>query len=255
MTDAVPFRIVIPARFASSRLPGKPLLDIGGKPMIQYVYELALKTNAKSVVVATDDDRIQKAATGFGAQVMMTRSDHQSGTDRVAEVAEKMAWDDDDIIVNVQGDEPELPSPVIVQVASLLARDTEAGIATLCSPIVALDDFLNPDVVKVVRNSLGHAVYFSRAPIPWHRDHAKHGFASQREYAGAQRHVGLYAYRVATVKQLAAAKPCDWETIEHLEQLRALWLGIKICMDEAKVLPPPGIDNAEDLEAARKRIP
>ncbi len=248
------FAVVIPARYGSSRLPGKPLLDIAGKPMIRHVWERAVESGAGEVIVATDDERIASACRGFGASVSMTSGGHQSGTDRIAEVAMGRDWLDTEIIVNVQGDEPLLPPALIGQVAELLQFNPAAGIATLGTAIQSLEDYLNPNVVKFVTRTDGTALYFSRAPIPWHRDGAAEGLASQTRWQGSMRHLGLYAYRAAALHQIAAASACPLEEDERLEQLRALWLGIEIQTDVARVLPGPGVDTAEDLERVRKLV-
>lgn len=242
---------MIPARYGSSRLPGKPLKMIAGKPMIQHVCERAHATDADQVVVATDDKRIETACRDFGATVMLTDSAHVSGTDRIAEVAERSGWDGQDVVINVQGDEPLIPPATIAQVGGLLVNEPRAQMATLATPIHDLDDFLNPNVVKAVMAESGRALYFSRAPIPWHRDGAAAGIASQRSYDGALRHIGLYAYRVAALQALARTAPCLLEQYEQLEQLRALWCGMWIQMDIAAETPPVGVDTDEDLERVR----
>jgi 3-deoxy-manno-octulosonate cytidylyltransferase (CMP-KDO synthetase) len=200
------FRAVIPARYGSTRLPGKPLLDLGGRPMIQLVHERVLASGAAEVVIATDDERIRAAALGFGAEVQMTSAAHASGTDRLAEVALRRGWQEQDVVVNVQGDEPLLPPALVRQCAALLAADAGADIATLATPIESLEEFLDPAVVKLVRRADGRALYFSRAPIPWHRDGAVGGLATQGEFRGALRHLGLYAYRVGALN--AWQSPC-----------------------------------------------
>lgn len=248
------FRVVIPARFASSRLPGKPLLDISGIPMIQHVWRRASASGADEVLVATDDRRIADACDGFGGAVRMTSPDHASGTDRIAEVALDEGWDEDEVVVNVQGDEPLIPPTNISQVASLLLSRPEAEMATLCSGIQTLEEYLDPNVVKLVRAEDGRALYFSRAPIPWHRDSAPTGLASQTRFKDSLRHIGIYAYRVGALHRLAATPPCPLETIECLEQLRALWLGYAILADVAVEEPGPGVDTQEGLEAVRRLI-
>ncbi len=248
------FFVVIPARYASTRLPGKPLVDICGKPMIQHVHAQVLRSGAQEVVIATDDERIKSVSQSFGARVCMTRPDHESGTDRVAEVAQVYGWQDEDIVVNVQGDEPLLPPQLVLQVADLLNTNKACGVATLCTPIVSVEEYLNPDIVKVLSNIHGEATCFSRAPLPWNRDTAKKGLVSQTSCAGAFRHLGLYAYRVADLKKLSEAPPCEWELQERLEQLRALWLGVKIAVANAVEVPLPGIDNPNDLERVREAL-
>jgi 3-deoxy-manno-octulosonate cytidylyltransferase (CMP-KDO synthetase) len=245
------FRAVIPARYGSTRLPGKPLLDLGGRPMIQLVHELVRASGAAEVVIATDDERIRAAALGFGAEVQMTSAAHASGTDRLAEVALRRGWQEQDVVVNVQGDEPLLPPALVRQCAALLAADAGADIATLATPIESLEEFLDPAVVKLVRRADGRALYFSRAPIPWHRDGAAGGLATQGEFRGALRHLGLYAYRVGALKRLAVTKPSSLEQAEKLEQLRALQLGMAIIVGEALERPGPGVDTAHDLARVR----
>ena len=248
------FRAVIPARYASTRLPGKPLLEIGGRPMIQHVHERVVASGAVEVIVATDDARIERACAAFGAEVQMTSASHVSGTDRLAEIAARRGWDDMDVVVNVQGDEPLLPPALIRQAAGLLSADPGADIATLGTPIQALDELLDPAVVKLVRRADGRALYFSRAPIPWHRDGAAAGVATQTLFAGAWRHLGLYAYRVGALRRLAAAPPSPLELAEKLEQLRALHLGMAIAVGEALEPPGPGVDTPADLDRVRNLL-
>jgi len=245
------FSVVIPARYASTRFPGKPLADIAGKPMIQHVYERALLSEAERVIVATDDQRIADVATGFGAEVCMTREDHPSGTDRLQEVVHKLGFYADDIVVNVQGDEPLIPPRVINQVAHNLKAESGAGIATLSEPITDIESLLNPNVVKVVSDTRGMALYFSRAPIPWPRDaFAKDPTAMPSGYSW-QRHSGIYAYRVKMLNEFVRWEPAPIEETECLEQLRAMWNGAKIHVDVADELPPAGVDTPEDLERLR----
>jgi 3-deoxy-manno-octulosonate cytidylyltransferase (CMP-KDO synthetase) len=254
----VTFHVVIPARYASARLPGKPLLEIGGQPMIQRVVERACASSAREVLVATDDERIAAAVFDPRAPgrriAIMTAPELPSGTDRVAAVARTRGWSDDAIVVNVQGDEPFVPPRLVEQVADLLARDDVAGIATLATPIERLDEFLDPNVVKIVTARDGAALYFSRAPIPWSRDGAPGGPASQRDFAGAMRHVGLYAYRVGTLRRLTAMVPSSLELIEKLEQLRALQNGVRIAVAACLETPQPGVDTEADLRRARDRV-
>lgn len=251
------FTVVIPARYASQRLPGKPLADLDGKPLILHVCERAQGSGAAQVIVATDDERVRSACAAAGVDVQMTGTHHASGTDRLAEVAERRGWDDADIIVNLQGDEPLVPPANIEQTAALLLAHEAASMSTLCTPIHELAEFLNPNVVKVTADREGLALYFSRAPIPWHRDGATDGYASQQRHQGALRHVGIYGYRVGALKRLAATPPCELEQLEKLEQLRALWLGMRIAVDVAREAPGPGVDTPEDLkrvaELMRKR--
>lgn len=245
------FRVVIPARYASTRLPGKPLADIGGKPMVVRVYEAALRSGAAEVIVATDDARVMEAVRAHGFTAVMTRADHPSGTDRIAEVARLRGWGADELVVNVQGDEPLIDPALVVAVADALAADSSAAIATAAHAITAIADFLNPNVVKVATATNGHALYFSRAPIPWHRD----GFAKQREDLPAgflpRRHVGLYAYRVAFLQRYDHLAPAPLEQWEALEQLRALWHGFHIHVIDCPHPPAPGVDTPEDLERVR----
>ncbi|MGH8177878.1 MAG: 3-deoxy-manno-octulosonate cytidylyltransferase [Steroidobacter sp.] len=249
------FKVVIPARYASSRLPAKPLLHIDGRPMIQWVIEAALASGAEEVLVATDDERIAAAAfdprSPGRSLAVMTRTDHLSGTDRIAEVATARGWDDRTIVVNVQGDEPQLPPSLVGQVAALLDQYVDADVATLCTPVLSVHEFLDPNVVKVVTARGGVAMYFSRAPIPWHRDGALQGLMTQTSILGAQRHLGIYAYRVAALRRLTAMQPSDLELTEKLEQLRALQAGMRLQVAIAAVAPPAGVDTEADLERVR----
>ena len=251
------FHVVIPARYASTRLPGKPLLDIAGVPMIQRVVARAAASSALEVLVATDDERIAAAVHDPRRPsvpvAVMTDAGLPSGTDRVAAVAAARGWSDDTVVVNVQGDEPFLPEVLIDQAAALLERDAAAGIATLATPVDSLEEFLDPNAVKVVVSADGAALYFSRAPIPWTRDGATAGLVSQREFGGALRHVGLYAYRVGALARITRLPPSPLEQREKLEQLRALEHGVRIVVGRCQVRPPPGVDTAEDLERARAR--
>jgi 3-deoxy-manno-octulosonate cytidylyltransferase (CMP-KDO synthetase) len=245
------FSVVIPARFGSSRFPGKPLADIAGKPMVQHVYERALQSDADRVIVATDDSRIADAAKAFGAEVCMTREDHPSGTDRLQEVVAQLGFAADDIVVNVQGDEPLIPPCVINQVALNLMAEAEASIATLSEPIEDIESLLNPNVVKVVTDHRGLAMYFSRAPIAWPRDAFAQDKTQMPTGFNWQRHIGIYAYRVALLNSFVTWPPADVENTECLEQLRALWNGAKIHVAVADELPPAGVDTPEDLERLR----
>jgi 3-deoxy-manno-octulosonate cytidylyltransferase (CMP-KDO synthetase) len=240
--------IIIPARYASTRLPGKPLLDIAGQPMIARVLACARASGAQRVVVATDDERIRDAVTALGTEVVMTRADHPSGTDRLAEAISLLDLDEEEIVVNLQGDEPLMPAMLIRQVADLLAAHPAAVMATACHAITGREDFLNPNVVKVVTDREGYALYFSRAPIPWPRD-----IMSGQSSAAikAFRHIGLYAYRAGFVAQYAAWPACPLEHTESLEQLRILWQGEKIAVLEAEQAPAAGVDTPEDLERVR----
>ena len=242
------FTVVIPARYSAQRLPGKPLAQLHGRPLILHVCDRARSSGAAEVIVATDDERVRQACADAGVDAQMTGTTHTSGTDRIAEVAVLRGWDDDDVIVNLQGDEPLMPPADIEQAAALLLSHESAGVSTLCTPIHDLSELLNPNVVKVVADREGRALYFSRAPIPWNRDGARDGVASQTRYQGALRHIGIYGYRVGALKHLAAEPPCELEQLEKLEQLRALWLGVTIAVDVAREMPGPSVDTPEDLE-------
>ncbi|MDH3985566.1 MAG: 3-deoxy-manno-octulosonate cytidylyltransferase [Gammaproteobacteria bacterium] len=243
------FKVVIPARYASTRLPGKPLLKIGGRPMLQYVHEQALQSGADEVIVATDDQRIQDAANGFGATVCMTSVTHESGTERLAEVAEQMAWDDQSIVVNVQGDEPLLPPALIRQVAEGLAGHPQAAVATLAYPIEQADEVTDPNIVKVVLDNAGYALYFSRAPIPCRRD-----ASFTADVPPSLRHIGLYAYRAGFLKSYQQLQPSPLEGAEKLEQLRVLWHGLKIFVAIASEMPGHGVDTESDLQRIEKLL-
>jgi 3-deoxy-manno-octulosonate cytidylyltransferase (CMP-KDO synthetase) len=240
------FNVVIPARYESTRLPGKALADIGGKPMVLWTYDAARRSAAAEVMVATDDERVAAACRGAGARVELTANGHASGTDRIAEVAARSAWDERDIIVNVQGDEPLMPPKLIDQAALLLDRHPTADLATLMTDVRDARELADPNVVKVVVDSEGFALYFSRAPIPSPRDGGLP--------PGAKRHIGLYAYRAGSLKKLAASPPCELEQIERLEQLRALWLGQRIVLADAIEIPPRGVDTEADLAAVRRVV-
>lgn len=250
------YTVVIPARYASTRLPGKPLIDIVGKPMIEHVYDQACRSSASRVVIATDDRRIEKAAHGFGAEVVMTAADHLSGTDRLEEVSRLLGFAEDEIIVNVQGDEPLIPPGIINQVAANLAAHPEAGIATLCERVDDIQSVFNPNIVKVVSDSQGRALYFSRAPIPWAREAfmTPEGREHMPEGIELYRHIGLYAYRVSLLRDFVEWEPAPLELSESLEQLRALWHGAVIHVDVARERPFAGVDTAEDLQRIRNRI-
>lgn len=243
------FVIVIPSRYASTRLPGKPLREINGKTMLQHVYERAQESTASDVIIATDDERIAEAAEGFDARVCMTGNQHRSGTERIAEVCDLLDWPDDKIIVNLQGDEPTMPSSLIDQCAALLQEST-ADVATLASPIANQEDFENPNIVKVVLADSGDAIYFSRATIPYPRVADRQGEAR----SAALHHHGIYAYRCGVLRALVAAVPSDLEVCEQLEQLRALALGMTIRVAIAKQRPGAGVDTEEDLDAAAEQL-
>jgi len=246
--------VVIPVRYASVRLPGKALLPIAGKPMVQWVYERARASGAGEVLIATDDARIAQAARGFGAETVMTDAAHASGTDRVAEVARTRRWPAGDIIVNLQGDEPLMPAALIGQVAAVLQSDPGADIATLAAPIAAVTELLDVNTVKVVADARGRALYFSRAPIPWNRAGAPAGLASQTDAAGALRHIGIYAYRVAALLELAGLAPSALEMREKLEQLRALENGLTVRVAAAAEPPGPDVNTPADLERVARLI-
>lgn len=247
------FSVIIPARYGSSRLPGKPLLDLGGKTVLQRVYEQASKSSAREVIIATDDERIHEVASGFADQVIMTSPDHESGTDRLQEVVKKIALADDSIVVNVQGDEPLIPPAVIDQVAANLAA-ADASIATLCEPIDDEATAFDPNAVKVVFNRHGIALYFSRAPIPWSRESFSPGGGTLPEHIKLHRHIGIYAYRVSFLHDFVAWGPCPLEQTECLEQLRAMWHGHRIHVAKALETPPTGIDTQADLDRVRELI-
>jgi 3-deoxy-manno-octulosonate cytidylyltransferase (CMP-KDO synthetase) len=244
------FIVIIPARYASTRLPGKPLRDIAGLSMIQRVWQQALKSDAARVVIATDDSRIEQAAQAFGAQVCMTRADHVSGTDRLQEVAQELGLTDQQLVINVQGDEPLIPPAVINQVAENLAQNPQAGVSTLCEPIETVADFLNPNAVKVVSDKQGMACYFSRAPVPWPRDHFQASQTSMPELDLARRHIGIYGYRVAQLNSFVTWSVAPLEQAESLEQLRFIWNGVGIHVADAVEPVSAGIDTEEDLQAA-----
>lgn len=232
--------LVIPARYASSRLPGKPLRELAGKPLIQHVHERAMAAGFATVLVATDDERIQRVCSAFGAQVIMTASTHETGSDRLAEVVQQQGWADDTIVVNLQGDEPLTPVANLHQLARNLAQYPQASMATLATPIFSEAEFLNPNVVKVVRDAEGMALYFSRAPIPLQRD------AGVALYDYALRHIGMYAYRAGFLKAFAGMPPAQIEQLEKLEQLRALAHGYRIHVDIAAEIPGAGVDTEDD---------
>jgi 3-deoxy-manno-octulosonate cytidylyltransferase (CMP-KDO synthetase) len=248
------FKVVIPARYASTRLPGKPLLNIAGKPMIAHVCEKALHAGADEVVVATDDDRIMQTVTDLGIRAIMTRADHQNGTERIAEMVEHCGWAGHDIIVNVQGDEPLIPPELIRDLAETLASQQQAGIATLAAKIIDHEEIFNPNAVKVVLDSNAYALYFSRAPIPWDRD----GFAGQGRQVSDKmpyyRHIGMYVYTVDFLKRYVNWQPSALETVESLEQLRILWYGEKIKVKIVDKTPVTGVDTAEDLHRIEKMM-
>lgn len=251
------FTVVIPARHGSSRLPGKPLLDIGGVPMVVRVWQRACESGAASVVVATDDRRVKAAVESAGGEALLTAADHPSGTDRLAEVARRLGLADEAIVVNVQGDEPLLPAALIDQVAACLSADSEASIATLAEPIDDRETLFNPNAVKVVCNGLGRALYFSRAPIPWDREAWKQTDETRSASLDAAtwlRHIGLYAYRAGFLADYVTWQPSPLERLEQLEQLRALHHGHHIQVAMTAEPHPAGVDTAEDLERVRRWV-
>lgn len=242
------FIVVIPARYQSTRLPAKPLADILGKTMVERVALQALKSGAKQVIVATDDQRIVEVLSKIkNIEVCMTLASHQSGTDRLAEVCAKYQFDENEIIVNVQGDEPLIPPAVISQVAQNLFNNSDASVATLSAPITDIDDVFNPNAVKVVTDKNNMALYFSRATIPWDRDNFATGKDQINSCDHLQRHIGIYAYRVSFLQKYAQLYESKLESIEKLEQLRVLWHGFKIHVEQAVEIPAAGIDTLEDL--------
>lgn len=246
------FIVVIPARFASTRLPGKPLLDIAGKPMIQHVWQRACESNADAVYIATDHPDIEQAAKGFGAQVCMTKASHESGTDRLQEVVSLLQLAPEQVLVNVQGDEPLIPPAVINQVAALMQADVQ--MASLYETINKAEQVFDPNVVKVVTNQAERALYFSRAPIPWYRD----GFAANNATLPStvmyKRHIGIYGYRASLLNQFVQWPMADIEATEKLEQLRAMSHGIAIQMAEACATIPAGVDTQQDLDKVRQLL-
>ena len=239
--SAVPqFRVAIPARYASTRLPGKPLVQIAGRSLLEHVWRRACEAGATEIVIATDDEHVADAATGFGAEVCLTAADHASGTERLAEVARRCGWSADEIVVNLQGDEPLTPPAALRQVASNLAAEPDAAMATLAVPLTAGEDAADTNLVKVVTDRRGYALYFSRAPIPFDRERA-------RAASDCWRHIGIYAYRCDFLKRYADLTPSSLERRESLEQLRALWHGFRIHVAAAREVPGPGVDTPEDV--------
>lgn len=242
------FKVVIPARFASTRLPGKPLLKIAGKPMIQHVHERAVESGAEQIIVATDDQRIADCVTGFGGEVCLTDPEHRSGTERIAQVARQFGWTADEILVNLQGDEPDMAPELLHQVAADMDSHRDAVMTTLSADLSDSAQLFDPNVVKLVTDAKGYALYFSRAAIPWNRDQ----FADQQQLppavTGYRRHIGLYAYRAGFLEQYIRWQPAPLEQVESLEQLRVLWHGERIHVSAAEVMPGPGVDTRQDLE-------
>lgn len=247
------FSVIIPARYGATRLPGKPLVDIAGKPMIQHVYERACESGATEVIVATDDERIAQAVEAFHGRVCMTRADHVSGTDRLAEVVMRLGYDDEAILVNLQGDEPLMPPPLLRQVAENLHAHRAASIATLCERIHD-EALFQASAVKVVMDAQGYALYFSRAPIPWARDAFARAPGVLPPDVAHFRHLGLYAYRAGFLRKYATLPVSPVEQAESLEQLRALWHGYKIHCAPACVATLPGVDTVQDLARVRERL-
>lgn len=242
------FTVIIPARYASTRFPGKPLVEIGGKPMVQHVYERALEAGATRVIVASDDARIAKTVTDFGGNYCMTAAHHESGTERLAEVVDVEGLLAHELVVNVQGDEPFIPAENIRQVAENLFQYKDAEMATLGVKITDVEDAFNPNVVKVVTDKMGYALYFSRSAIPYDRSRFMDADSIDEIGDFYLRHIGIYAYRAGFIKQYVNMAPSGLEQIESLEQLRVLWHGERIHVDEAQKAPPTGIDTPEDLE-------
>lgn len=241
------FRVVIPARYASTRLPGKVLRLVDGRPMIEHVYRVAEASGAAQVIVATDDERVAAAVQAFSGELCMTSESHQSGTDRICEVAEHLQWKNDEIVVNLQGDEPLMPPALVAQVAQELAAHPSAHISTLCGVFETVEEWRDPNIVKVVRDIESFALYFSRAPIPWDREGGARGAPKlPRELSG--RHIGLYAYRVETLRRFSKIPPAGIEETEALEQLRALYHGLRIYVGNAAEVPGPGVDTEADLQ-------
>jgi 3-deoxy-manno-octulosonate cytidylyltransferase (CMP-KDO synthetase) len=247
------FGVIIPARYASTRLPGKPLVDLGGKPMVVRVVELANRAGASFVMVATDDERVAQAVTDAGGEALVTSGEHDTGTDRLAEVARRLHLDPDLVVVNLQGDEPALPPELVRRVAETLLDEPEASLSTLATPLRSGGELFDPNVVKVVLDQANRALYFSRSPIPWLRDELEPGKVPAALPEDLfLRHVGLYAYRVSTLLALSQTRPASIELGEKLEQLRALWLGMKIQVAVVPELPAGGVDTPEDAARARR---
>lgn len=247
------FKVVVPARLGSTRLPRKVLREVAGKPVVQHVWEAAQKAGASEVVIATDSDEVAKVCTAFGADVRMTAATHNSGTDRANEIARQAGWAPDTIVVNLQGDEPLMPPALVRQAAELLANDPAADLASLCHPLHTLEEWLNPNVVKLVMDRRGYALYFSRAPIPWRREGSTRE-APRLPDGLAFRHIGLYAYRVSALAEFSELPPAPLEDCEALEQLRALTHGLRIKMGVTDAPPPRGVDTEEDLQAVARLL-
>ena len=245
------YTVIIPARMASSRLPDKPLADIGGLPMVVRVAQRAAESTAQRVVVAADDARIVEACRRHGVQALLTRQDHASGSDRLAEACAQLALHDDALVVNVQGDEPLIAPALIDEVARVLAQRPEASMGTAAHPIDALDEFINPNVVKVVLDQQQMALYFSRAPIPWWRDGQQAASFRALPTPAPLRHIGIYSYRAGFLRRFPQLPPAPIEALESLEQLRALWHGHRIAVHVTQDAPGPGVDTPADLERVR----
>lgn len=247
------FRVVIPARFGSTRLHGKPLLTIAGKPMIEHVYRRAQESGASQIVVATDDERICTAVRDFGGEALMTSAEHVSGTDRLAEVADKLGWSEQTIVVNLQGDEPLMQGRLVAAMASALVANADASISTLAAPLTDSNDIFNPGVVKVVFDHRQFALYFSRAPIPWVRGEYQFDRPPERmPSTPVHKHFGLYGYRVGALRTLSRTAVAPLEAAESLEQLRALHLGMRIRVEVTDESLGRGVDTQEDLEEVRR---
>ena len=252
MAERTPFTVLIPARLASSRLPNKPLADIGGKPMVVRVAERAEQSGAAQVVVAADAPDITAACAAHGVRALLTRADHPSGSDRLAEACQQLGLDGEDIVVNVQGDEPLIDPALIDAVADLLQRQPLARISTAAHAIQTVEEFTNPNVVKVVTDAQGLALTFSRAPLPWWRDGFAHGIAALPAQPAPLRHIGIYGYRAGFLRGFPALPPAPLEQCEALEQLRALWHGHRIAVHVTERAPGPGVDTPQDLERVRR---
>ncbi|MGB1008738.1 MAG: 3-deoxy-manno-octulosonate cytidylyltransferase [Thiolinea sp.] len=245
--------LVIPTRYASTRLPAKALRLLQNKPLVQHVYERAISVEGFSdIIIATDDSRISEVCAGFGVEACMTSGDHESGSDRLAEVVQIYDWPDDTVVVNLQGDEPLTPTANLVQLAQNLANSEDAAMATLATPLHDEAEFLDPNIVKVVRDINGMALYFSRSPIPLQRDANKAEAFAVSEFA--LRHIGMYAYRAAFLRAFSRLKPCPLESLEKLEQLRAMYYGFRIHVDIANEIPGPGVDTEEDLQLVERLL-
>lgn len=248
------FKVVIPARYGSTRLPGKPLLEIGGKPMIEHVHQRATESGAAQVVVATDDTRIADCVEGFGGEVCLTDAAHRSGTDRIAQVVKQYAWGTDEIVVNLQGDEPDMPPELLRQVAVDMDRHPDAVMTTLSANLDDGAQLFDPNVVKLVTDAKGYALYFSRAPIPWNRDAFADRANLPTSVQGYSRHIGLYAYRAGFLARYIQWQPAPLELVESLEQLRVLWHGERIHVSAAGVVPGQGVDTPQDLERLNRQF-